>query len=424
MQSIKTPDKKISIWLYCFVYYLIIGSDCILFCFNKNQRLVDLAQYFMAFVAVIVGVLALANTKGKHMKKKYLFLFFTIVSLVITAIYHGEFSGGYISIIALFVLGTSFFDVVDPAKFKKAFLDIMTVICIVSLVTFIFSTFCLKLPLFPSVYNTLGKEYRFFFFSNVAVADTARNYGLFTEPSRFQAYLNLSLLFLMFEQEKKISAKRILLFVVTLITTFSTTGYIAFFVIMIAFVLSPKARMKAIYKTLLIVFMSVVVSVLFLNNEEFAWAITKITAGEASKSASTRFNALFANVINFFDYFPFGTGIQGADPAFQSALSNLGNAHSETNTTTFLIYFSKFGVVPGLYYAISMIRSVRNMSNKGSTILSTVAFFAMTCGISMINSILFSIVVFYPPTFVQKDTEEKFDKSLHKSYYNSKKRLR
>ena len=177
----KTENKKSSLGMYLLIYYLIIGSDCIVFCYNQNEALPRYSQYFM--VAMSVCFLFISIYKNKYMlNKKDIFLFFTIIFLIISAIVHSEFSGGYISLIALFVLGNCFFNVIDPNEFKKIFLNIMMVICIVSLLTFVFSGLFLKLPFFPSVYNNIGREYRFFFFSNISLIDTGRNYGLFTEP--------------------------------------------------------------------------------------------------------------------------------------------------------------------------------------------------------------------------------------------------
>ncbi len=396
MQRAQTATGKISLWMYIFVYYLIIGSDCILFCYNQNQTVVKWAQYGMVLVSAVVFAIALLKGGGK---KKYLFLFLALIMIVITAVYYGEFSGGYISLIALFTMGTAFFDVIDPNKFKKVFLNLMTAICVASLLTWLFSSAFLKLSFFPSIYNVLGREYRFYFLSNISVIDPTRNYGLFTEPSRFQAYLNLSLIFLLFDTVKKLDIKRIVLFIITLLTTFSTTGYIAFALIVIAFVLSPKVSLRMFYKVLLMVVLGVVIAVMFNSNEDFAWAITKVTAGEKSRSAATRFNSLYANLVVIFESFPLGTGIQNANSAFAEALDSLGNLYASTNTVTLLIYFVKFGFVVGLYYFVNMIKGVRNISNGANTLLLVFAFIVMTSGITMIESILFSIIVFYPQTY-------------------------
>ena len=395
MQKINKLKEKTSIWMYLLTYYLIIGSDCILFCFNSNQKYVTFAQYFMVCVSLVFVALAIIKSGGQ-IKRKHLFLFFTILALLFTVLYYNEFSGGYISLIALFCLGTFFFDVIDPLKFKKAFLDLMTLICIASLITFFFADFCLEIPGIPSVYNTLGREYRFFFLSNISVFDPTRNYGLFTEPSRYQAYLNLALMFLLFDRTKKMNIKQIILFVATLITTFSTTGYIAFAIIVMAFIFSNRLNIKLSYKILFVACIGVVVALLFVSSEDFVEALVKITAGESSISASTRFNSFFANIKMIVDYFPLGTGISNANDAFSTALVDLGNLYASTNTITLLIYFAKFGLISGLYYAINMTKGVKNIAEETNPLLLIVAFVAMTCGISMIESIIFSIIIFYP----------------------------
>lgn len=394
LQFTKKRKGKPSIWMYILVYFLIAGSDCTLFCFNQNKTFVNIARYSMVATSGVFLLLVLLKSKGK-IKVKYLFLVATIVLVLFTALYYGEFSGGYISLISLFILGSTFFDIVDSKIFKKVFLDLMTVVCVVSLLTFLFPSFFLSIPIFPPIYNILGREYHFFIFSNISVIDQTRNYGLFTEPSRFQAYINLCLIFLLFNKGK-IDLRRIILFVITLITTLSTTGFVAFLIIMMAFILSPDVGLKANHKSLLLIFLGIgVVTLLFLS-EDFVWAILKISAGETSRSASTRFNSFFANCIIILKYFPFGTGITHAEQAFSDALSSLGNVHASANTITLLIYFSKFGFAAGLFYFVNLIEAIPNICNGINSLLILLAFLAMTCGISMVESILFSIIIFYP----------------------------
>jgi hypothetical protein len=172
----------------------------------------------MVFVSLAFLVGALLKSQGR-IHKKYLYLAITVLSLFVTALYYREFSGGYISLIALFTLGTAFFDVIDPKEFKRSFLNVMTVLCVASLITFAFSQFLLKLPFFLSIYNTNDVEFHFFFVSSIGVFNPERNFGVFSEPSRYQAYLNLALIFLLFDREKPLKIGKILLFAAALVTT-------------------------------------------------------------------------------------------------------------------------------------------------------------------------------------------------------------
>ncbi len=395
MQKLSEPKKKISIFMYIFVYYLIIGSDCILFCYNRNEAMVTYAQYFMVLVSIVFFILGLYKKISNHKPIDFL-MFGAITSLLISACIHNEFTGGYISILALFILGSSFFDVIDSEKFAEVFLNLMTVICIVSLFTFFFSSFVCRLPFFPSVYNNLNREYRFFFFSNISMINPQRNYGIFTEPSRFQAYLNLSLIFMLFTKKEKLDIRRIVLFIICLLTTFSTTGFIAFAIILFAFILSPRVEIKGIYKLVFLISLFMAAIVLLTQSEDFFNSINKITLGEKSHSAATRFNSFFATLKVISKNLLLGTGIGKADIAFESALNELGGAFASTNTMTILAVFSKFGLVPGLFYTVNMCKGIKNISNNNGWIILIVAFIAMTSGISFVDSILFNIIIFYP----------------------------
>ena len=114
-------------------------------------------------------------------------------------------------------------------------------------------------------------------------------------------------------------------------------------------------------------------------------------------------------MINFliFENLLFGTGITNADRAFSVALSELGGLFASTNTITILIYFAKFGLIPGLYYAFNMINAVRNIGNRNNTLFLVLGFIMMTCGISFIESIIFSIIIFYPNRNKGMSSEDK-----------------
>ena len=104
LSSTKKPN---GIWMHILVYCLIIGSDCILFCYNKNRELVQLGQDLMVLASILFICLALLKSKGK-VKPNYIFLFITIVAVLFTAAFHGKFSGGYISLIAPLSMGRAF----------------------------------------------------------------------------------------------------------------------------------------------------------------------------------------------------------------------------------------------------------------------------------------------------------------------------
>lgn len=409
MQRTNYLKKTPSLFLYLLVYYLIIGSDSIIFSYNRNGTMVAFGQYLMVAMALVF--FSISIIKGKFFRKMTsVFLLVTMLSLVLSMVYYMEFSGGYISIVALFLLGACFFDVIPPESFKKAFLDIMTAIAVTSLLTFFLAELFLELDVFPVYYNTNDRPYHFFFLSNISTVDLSRNYGLFTEPSRYQAYLNLSLMFILFDK-RKINIKRLVVFLLALITTFSTTGFIAFAFIFCAFLFSNKVRIKLWQKSVIIAGIAVAAVVLLQSSEDFISSLNKITMGQSDDSAATRFNSFFANLVVISENFLLGTGITNAEAEFASALYSLDNAFASTNTITILIYFAKFGVIPGLFYTLNMVKAVRSIGNGSAPIFLICAFIAMTCGISFIGSILFSIIAFYPGEGGQSTIRE--DKYAH-----------
>ena len=74
-----------------------------------------------------------------------------------------------------------------------------------------------------------------------------RNSGMFWEPGAFQGFLNMALFFAMYIKQQRFMRLKILIMITAIITTFSTTGYLALAYIVTLYVLTSK-RIKSFVK--------------------------------------------------------------------------------------------------------------------------------------------------------------------------------
>ena len=135
-------------------------------------------------------------------------------------------------------------------KFIKTYVKVIYVICILSLVFWLFM-------------NIIGIKIGFNvddFYKSVLVYNTTegsfRNSGPFWEPGAFQGYINLALLFLVADLNNtlKYAKNYFFVFVVTILTTQSTTGFLVTGIIAIYVLLKMRtgATSKILWTTILI----------------------------------------------------------------------------------------------------------------------------------------------------------------------------
>lgn len=149
-------------------------------------------------------------------------------------------------------------------KFRYAYFQLMTGISSISLVLFGFNYIGLNFPGFHFdryisvvIYNYLTKT-----------ADGVRNCGMFWEPGAFQGYI-LLVAMLYISDIKKLWMKHhreCIILIMALVTTFSTTGYVTFAILM--FLLVIKNVHNPIYKVLMIIAV-VIASIYAFNTLEF-----------------------------------------------------------------------------------------------------------------------------------------------------------
>ena len=187
------------------------------------------------------------------------------------------------------------------------------------------------------VYNFPGDGYQY---------GQLRNYGPFHEGGMFAVFLNISVLLLM--NKEKIEKKdkiELLILIVTLLTTFSTAGLIAFFVIV-----SFKALTNKNNKTFLFLLAILLIGVY----AELKLGIISDKFTESNASFTGRMSEIPLFIEAFFKAPFWGIGYQNA--------SIFAGTDIKNGTNGLLSLFAQFGLVgavPFIYNNISAIRRLR-----------------------------------------------------------------
>lgn len=130
-----------------------------------------------------------------------------------------------------------------------------------------------------------GSFYHFFIFT-VPIGDTLRNAGLFYEPGRFAIFICIALAINLFRKKEKIFDIEDVLYLATIISTFSTTGYYVMMLLFTAKLLTSYN--KPAYFVLSIIILPVLIW--YINTLDFMWE--KVTTDLFMDATYSRFAAI------------------------------------------------------------------------------------------------------------------------------------
>lgn len=233
--------------LYFFVFLCIyIGRDTLVTTTLLGHLL---SQTILVFIFLVCMICFFATNKENYIK---ILKDIRVKVLIITSIFilgfmviNNDFTLRYFSI--LFCIYISFFlnFIVDYKKLLTMFVKIMFFLCIYSLIsTYFFKPLFLNGFLtFPTFKNSMDFEFINCFFSFSPIIPTyIRNFGIFREPGVYQFYILISLISTIFILEKnKYFIPRLIVFTITMVSTFSTVGIIEYvFLIIISIIFYRK----------------------------------------------------------------------------------------------------------------------------------------------------------------------------------------
>ncbi len=224
-------------------------------------------------------------------------------------------------------------------------------------------------------------------------ASILRFTGIFWEPGVYAAYLCVFIFFELFIGKSK-NRLFLILCVISLIFTFSTTGYICVGLLFIALLFNNRT-MKVRNKILLL-------SVLFIG------IITVITN-------ETLFNALFEKILNPGESFGdrlysiggnflaikenplLGVGTIKSAEIVKQYIMQQGLLKSYSNLNTILANFSVFGLIPGLYFCFALTKySFAIKASMISKVIVLLVFVFMLSSTNYVFSLFFNVIFFLP----------------------------
>lgn len=371
-------------WKFFLVFTLIfISDDSLLFGTNGNTSFIYF-KYF--FYACVTGVMLFYDILSR--KEFYSRVFLYCVSLLflsfLSQIANQDFLLGNMFRCCLLLYALCFVSRVSLNEFAQYFDMLMYPLAILSLVlfsiTFINDSFIIH---FPVITNSASNKFFSIGVYNSFIPFIGRNYGFCREPGVYQAFLFFAILF---QLSGLIPAKtkKIVVYVVTLLTTLSTTGYIALICLLPLVVLRHKdLRLKNFFLMALLLIAFVLIyqytDLLSADGKVFEkFYRTNYNDGDSSVS---RFASVFCNAKIFLENPFLGVGIEKIFQIFPTYSLEMFSAITKSNTNTILYFFAVHGVFYGFILSYFFLSFARCLTTKTiESIVIALSLIVVCCG--------------------------------------------
>ena len=393
--------KKNPILFSIIIVLLSFISDSLFIKENSSSFIYS----FFYIVILIISILLLFYLffTIKFLTKNFILLLiliplFYLISFFLNSLRFDYMSFGALYKIILFLFGLSISFLIKLDNFINIFIKLLFFISLFSLVFFCISFFFWDysegfFKTFPIIQRQNYLSFYSLVFTNIPISsyERIRNWGLFSEPGEYQIYLNIGLILLLFFKNNiKHKFFYSIIFSFTIISTFSTTGYLLLFLVAVLYTFKNLKEGKNQIITFLYIFLLIILFFFILNNAfVYRLVFDKLIEGFNNKSFSDRVNSIFFNLRIIFNYPMFGVG------PYQHDLLRSESPLLSASTNIILHNFSIYGLIPGLFFIYLIVYFLEsNIKNKLFRFNLLLFFLVLLSVQEMNNSILISTLFF------------------------------
>lgn len=321
-------------------------------------------------------VIWIRNKVSFNDKKLLLVLCVTIIWIVLSTLKYEAFKLSNLFIIENILISYLMISVYKD-KFWDFYVDIVYKLSIVGLIGWIFvlfiPDFVRQLMFMPISINTIeGNNFLFSMTNQINKEYAIRNSGFSWEPGRFACILVVALFISIIRNRRNIINKKNVVLIVSLISTFSTTGYMAFLSVCVPLYLYnlPNRKISVFLLPLLFVGSIYIYSLEFMGEKITSLSAVSVenlenvskynTAETSSYITLQRFDGMLWDYINFIN-----------DPLLGYGHSEISNSFNAKNLSDHVIaaggivgIFAKYGVFAALLVYIILYKTSSMLSKR------------------------------------------------------------
>ena len=349
----ESDTDPIKIWDYVLVFLLVATSGITYFYYNEQYIVIGL---------ILSLIISFARGTLENLDLKFILILIIFVLWgVFQSFYFETFSVK--TVLGTFARFTFAYLVIKSVgqKFISTYMNLIYYLSIISLVFYVVFFFpsltnqlvahAIKNPLFPL------KDQTYLFTPNYILItfnqyEHLRNSGPFWEPGAFTVFLNIALMFNIIVNHKLFDKKNVL-FIIAIITTLSTAGYLALFftIVAVLLLLNPSIKKILVLAPIIILFTA------FIINMPFLLPKIKDNVIVAENDNSSRFGSALSDyqLIYKNPFLGYGKDIQNK---YGTSTWNLKKMHRNNGITNFI---TEWGFIIFIIYFANYKKSFDNI---------------------------------------------------------------
>ncbi len=395
----KNVDKLI---ILLYIILIITSKDTLLFGTNINRTAIWYGFMFQMIVLHVLTIYLLFEYYKLNYKSILIALLLMIL-IMVAGLNDNYFTLGYFYKMLLIIVSLLIASLKPISFFLVNYEKIVRVLALVSIVGYVsYLLFANLSALFPIVVNS--GEMRFINLYVVMIPDYGfpgvliRNWGIFREPGVFQIYLNMALLIQLFYL-KKVSVKAVIIYIVAIITTYSTTGYFIM-ALMVMFYFFYKQYRWNKSKLSIIIFLIASITIIYTQFPtalSYGWhSVVSKLFDLSNESTTARISSFNVNFYIFASSPLIGVGINQVNELYPQISMLLNGIMSKDNANMIFKNFATFGFVYGMIWLVALWRFCENFGNSISVrIIAYLSFLIIFSFQDMSWSFLPYILLFY-----------------------------
>lgn len=345
--------------------YILVGI-IIMFTDSLWIRNITVNRFILLMVMSVFIFLYLNKRISKNNKN---WLIFFSSAICISMCFNLSINMLYIFKIAIIIITWSILNSIDLETILNKYISIMIFISIFSLVCMVFRNEIIKMDFIKTIdEGTYGTK--LLFFSTVKCGSGNilfwRNQGPFWEPGVYQAYLALALIFLLFYVKRKHQIKEMIILIITIVSTFSTTGYIVLAIILCAYIVgNDNSKKGSKIKILMVIIGTGTLCIALNSNEVNSMLFDKLSSSSISSvSANTRIYSIFKNVEAILENPVTGIGPERFAEVFANTVGYFEVVDANVNTTTSLCVWALYGIGYFVLFNYGIFKFIIKSSNN------------------------------------------------------------
>ncbi len=388
----KISINKIRI-VFIFVLVILNGGYALSLGFQSSIMVVS--------VLFIICDMLIFRSKFKMINNSSTFLALIILQFILTFVINLDFAGitEYIRLIVLYLFCYYVYVSFESKDIVQGFSDFMYFIAIVSLIFYVWISMYPTLAF--TVQNGYGTVYMTCFLSFVNVVSFERNCGIFWEPSVFAAVCFIWGIVEIFVIRKLEQRKmRIVVLVITVFTTYSTSGYIYLLFLFIALIFRNDSGIYSLFRIILAVSLISTGILVYFNYNNILLKLVELNPLAFKKLILNNVSVTDRSVGPLADLYvaathPFGVGVTNLTSTVKEAASVIFGKTIHTRTSTITYYSAAFGMLCSFTVMIALIKFVkRNIKSFFLTIIMIIGIVFMSISTPLHDSSIFIILLF------------------------------